>query len=342
MRDDDYLWNPDAAPDAEIAGIEDALRPLRFSPRTAPFAELSIRRMRPWRWAIAAAVAVVLIGGYAYARASTEPWAVRAIAGSATVNDSHLDANIGGQARIAVGEWLETHAGSSAEIAVGRIGRAEFGPGSRVQLVKAGAREHRLALARGSMHARIWAPPRFFLVQTANALAVDLGCVYSLAIDEQGVGQLSVESGEVELVEGIRRARVPAGNVVSVRPGIGPGLPVRRTAPPVFHDAVRAVESSFDDEGALDRVLDLSTPSTSITVWHLLQRVSPENRERVYRRLVAIAPPPQGVRMEAVLELERRPMRLWREKFENEWTTETIPWWKRSWRRWWTFLLTVG
>jgi hypothetical protein len=211
-----------------------------------------------------------------------------------------------------------------------------------VQLVRAEAREHRLTLVRGTMHARIWAPPRFFLVQTANALAVDLGCVYSLSIDEQGAGELSVESGEVELIEGTSRALVPAGNVVSVRPGFGPGLPIRKTASPEFRDAVHALESAPDDRTALEDLLSLSTAANSITLWHLLQRVSRDGRERVYLRLVELIPAPEGVHATEMNALDRRALRVWKEYLQDDWTTESVPRWKRTWRKAWTFALTFG
>lgn len=342
MQSDDYVWDPKSKGDPGVARIEDALRPLRISRPPMSFDSVPLRRTPRWRFVAAAAVVAMLVGGYTIARLTTDPWSVRAITGSATVAQARVDASTRGNARISEGEWLETGPRSRAEMNVGRIGRAEFGPGSRVQLVRAEAREHRLSLAKGTMHARIWAPPRFFLVQTANALAVDLGCVYTLAVDDRGVGELMVESGEVEVIEGTRRALVPAGNLVSMKRGIGPGLPVRRSSSEEYRNAVNAVESSLNDSTALGRLLALSTSENSITLFHLLERVSADNRPRVYDRLVELVRSPVAVERSGVLALDRKALRLWKETLESDWTTETVPWWKRSWRRAWTFLLTVG
>jgi hypothetical protein len=153
---DDYLWNPSAHQDPEVRRIEDALRPLRPVRPALSFDKVLLRRPLRGLWAAAAAVAL-LAGGYAVARARVDPWNVRALSGSATVASARLDADAGIEARIGEGDWLETDAHSRAQMNVGGIGRAEFGPGSRVQVVRAGVREHRLALARGTMHARIWA-----------------------------------------------------------------------------------------------------------------------------------------------------------------------------------------
>jgi hypothetical protein len=339
---DDYLWNPSAHLDPEVRRIEDALRPLRIAQPALSFEKVLIRQPLRGLWAAAAAV-VLLAGGYAVARARVEPWNVRALSGAATVASARVDATVGIEARIGEGEWLETDAHSRAQMNVGGIGRAEFGPGSRVQVVRAGVREHRLALARGTMHARIWAPPRFFLVQTASALAVDLGCVYTLTVDSAGYGELSVQSGQVELVEGTRRAFVPAGNVVSFRPDLGPGLPSPERSPPAFREAVLQLERDLGNAADVARVLDRSTVDETITLWHLLQRVEPSQRGTVLDRLIMLAgATPEGVTRGSAMALEARALTAWRELLDDRWSTETVAWWKRAWRRAWTFLLTVG
>ena len=38
-----------------------------------------------------------------------------------------------------------------------------------------------------------------------------------------------------------------------------------------------------------------------MTLWHLLTRGTPEERARVYDRLAALAPPPEGVTREQIL-----------------------------------------
>jgi hypothetical protein len=232
-------------------------------------------------------------------------------------------------------EWVETGEGASARIKVGRIGRADLGPGSRARLVRAEGTEHRMAMERGTLHARIWAPPRFFLVETPSALAIDLGCIYSLTLDERGAGLLRVESGEVELVEGNRRSVVLAGNEATLTPGTGPGLPYPVRAGPAFRQALRRYEAN-ENGRTLHELLAASDSGTTITLWHLLQRVAPGDRLRVYTRLTQLASAPEGVSAQAALALERGAMQRWRRSLERSWTTETVPFWKRAWRRTWS------
>ena len=78
-------------------------------------------------------------------------------------------------------------------------------PNSRLRLAGVGATDHRLELARGTMNAFIWAPPRLFFVDTPSATAVDLGCAYTLTVDDLGNGELHVMTGYVALADGSRK-----------------------------------------------------------------------------------------------------------------------------------------
>ena len=54
-----------------------------------------------------------------------------------------------------------------------------------------------MSLSKGAIHARIWAPPKQFFVNTPSATAVDLGCEYTLQVDEDGGGLIRVTLGWV-------------------------------------------------------------------------------------------------------------------------------------------------
>ena len=345
MSDDDYLWDPTATPDPEIARLENALRPASYVP--APFVgdalfegQMARHRGQRSRWrlvAVAAGLILTVVTARAVSRRMVEPWTVTALSGQPALEGAPIDA----KSRLTPGMSLRTNAEAEAQINVGRIGKAEIGPNSHVRLIRAEGTEHRLALEEGTMHARIWAPPRFFLVETPSALAIDLGCVYSLRVAADGSGLLRVESGQVELVEGTRRALVLAGNAASLRPGRGPGLPYPVDASPAFLAALTAYEQDANDS-SLDSLLAIADRRTTITLWHLLSRVDRSDRERVLSRLSVVAPLPVGVTTGAVLRLERRALERWKDGLEASWTTESVPRWKRAWRRTWTFIMTVG
>ena len=89
---------------------------------------------------------------------------------------------------LAVGGWLETGKDERATFDVANIGQVTVEPNTRLRLLDTRAGAHRLELARGTMHATIWAPPNQFFVETPSTLAVDLGCAYTLTVDDDGAG----------------------------------------------------------------------------------------------------------------------------------------------------------
>jgi hypothetical protein len=180
------------------------------------------------------------------------------------------------------------------------------------------------------MHASIDAPPRYFLVQTASALAVDLGCVYTLTADERGNGTLTVEEGEVELQLGDVRVAVLAGNTASLRNGSGPGLPFPVRASDALRRAVATYDADPASAAAIDGVLAAADARSTITLWHLLQRAEPAARERVYARLAAMAPPPATATRERVIRGNSYALQRWRTDLQPSWAVEP-PVWRRVW-----------
>lgn len=329
---DDYLWDPAAAPDPEVQRLEALLRPKAYRPE--PLREVAwpratrTPRTRVMRWSAIAAGTLLVAGGlYAARRATVHPWQVTAVMGAPAVRGPDGSVTSGVLSPYGV---VETDARSGAALTVGRIGRVELGPDSRLTLVSVGATEHRLVLERGTMHADIDAPPRYFLVQTPSALAVDLGCVYTLRTDELGNGRLVVEEGEVELVSGAVTVAVLAGNTASLRNGVGPGLPYPVRASEALVRAVAAYEADPSSPATLERLLAAADSGSTITLWHLLQRADSAQRERVFARLAAIAPPPASVTRERVVRGESGALQRWRTELQRNWATEP-PLWRRVW-----------
>lgn len=287
------------------------------------------------RRAFAAAFATVLLalvagGAWLYLRAPLPGWDVARVEGSPLIASGRF----GERGRLGVGEWLETDAASRAEIAVANIGQVEVEPNTRVRLVETRVTEHRLELARGTLHARIWAPPRLFFVNTPSAVAADLGCAYTLEVDDAGRGLLHVTSGYVALETDARESIVPAGAACLTKPGAGPGTPFFEDAPEAFVESLARLDFE-GDRGSLDAVLAGARERDTLTLWHLLSRVGVDDRARVYERLAALAPPPAGVTREGVVGLDRPMLDAWKTVLEGNWLGETTPAVRRVWRGLW-------
>lgn len=333
-RDDEYLWDRGGPEDADVARLEALLTPLRHGGPLPPLPERAVppATMRQAQvharvsWMVggtlAAAAAVLLgLGLWVASGALRGGWDVIATAGHPVVDGVSL----AGEGRLRRGGSLVTDERSRARIHVGRIGQVDVEPGSRVALVAAGAREHRLSLDLGTIHARIWAPPRFFFVNTPSAEAIDLGCAFTLRVDERGTGLLHVTHGWVQFAYDGREAFIPQGAVGATRPGFGPGTPRYADAPGVFASALELLDfGDVKDSGraaAFEQVMSSARPRDALTLWHLLSRGTAEERARVYDRLVSLAPPPARATREAVLAGDRRALMAWWDSLDLEGTS---------------------
>lgn len=294
----DYLWDPSAEPDPEVQRLEATLRPLRKLPPPPPLAG----RRAVWPGLAAAAAVLLALGSLPLGIATPTGW-----------NVVWLDGAGAEAARLPVGGALET-GDRHARLEVGRIGQVRLEPATRVSLVDAGRRLHRLALEHGTLHATIWAPPGQFVVDTRAALAVDLGCAYTLQVARDGTGLLRVETGWVGIDHRGTRALVPAGALCRTRPGTGPGTPRFETATPAFAAALDALDSSPTGEEArraLRQVLAEARPRDALSLWHLLSRLPEGPRGTVHDALAAVVPPPPGVTREGISRGEGPMLRLW-------------------------------
>jgi hypothetical protein len=302
------------------------------------------RRFKLWqpRW-LAVATVLLLVAGFGlfmiYKREARPFWEVARLDGTPRIGASDID----GKGRLGVGQWLETDSNSRAQIAVGNIGEVEIDPNTRVRLVETKATEHRLELAQGRMSAHIWAPPRLFFVDTPSGVAADLGCAYTLEVDDKGASLLHVTSGWVALQLKDRESMVPAGAACATRPGIGPGTPYFEDASELFRstltkldfDSVAATNPATESKSkALDILLAEARVRDTLTLWHLLARVEGADRAKLYDGMAALVPPPAGVTRAGVLNLNELDLQLWKETMERSWSGESGL--RKAWIKVWT------
>ena len=280
----------------------------------APVRVVSWRR----RIAIAAAVVVVFSIGVLliYNGRKATGWQVTRLQGAPRIGSE----TISSRGSLGIGQWLETDGNSRAQIAVGSIGNVEIDPNTRVRLIATQPTEHRLELERGKMSARIWAPPRLFFVDTPSAVAADLGCEYTLEVNDKGAGRLSVTSGWVALQTKERESIVPAGASCETELGKGPGTPYFDDSTPEFKNALRDVDKApGSGTAALVLLLSQSRPRDTLTLYHLLPRVNEEDRVHVYEKMAGLVAPPDGVTREGVVKLDQKMLQQWRNSLETLW-----------------------
>jgi ferric-dicitrate binding protein FerR (iron transport regulator) len=203
--------------------------------------------------------------------------------------------------------WLETKPNESATVKIADIGQVTVDPGSRVRLLNTGPAQHRLELTRGTLHARVTAPPRLFVVETPTASAIDLGCAYRLKVTDEG-SELTVESGMVSLAGKGREVTVLEGMRAISSASRAPTTPVAIDASPAFIEAV----ARFDRDGTgVDQLIVLARPADAATLWHLLPVVPPDRRASVFGLLRSMVRAPETVTVENSADATAPGMQKW-------------------------------
>jgi len=300
---DDYLWDGSGPEDKDVARLQALLAPLAYT-------EVKPRRsLRRW-WLSGALVAAAAIAAVALwpraSRCDGEGFRFTGVGGAVACGSRELASGV-----LPVGTTLDTQE-HTAELAIAEIGTAQLGAHTRVRLDRTGAERHQLYLERGTMHAKVKAPPRLFSVTTPSTEVTDLGCEYAIAVDEDGRGTIHVQAGKVELDMQGGIVVAPAGTHAAIHSGRRPGYPVADGTDPVFEAAVADYERGVS--GALDRMLAAATASDAITLINLV--IIEPGRVEVLRRLGEITLAPDGITVDLATR-DAATRSLWREAVVN-------------------------
>ena len=328
-----YLWDGSGKPDPEVHRLESLLAqfshreiPLRLpQPQKAPakpgyFHGLLLQF--PWlpRFAAVAVVLLALIAGgilcFYPTRVSPSGrgWEVARLDGTPQIGTRFITA---GQAaaNLRVGQTLETNGTSRASISQTDLGEIKVEPNSRVRLLQTEDHRKRLQLDIGTIHAMIWAPAGEFVVDTPSAVAVDLGCAYTLQVAADGSGTIRTTLGWVGFHLNGRESFIPAGAMCPTRPKVGPGTPYFEDASEAFRTALAdfdfAAESQDSRAASLANILSQARARDGLTLWHLLSRTDGAERAEVYDRFATLVPPPAGVTRDGILQLDQSMLDLW-------------------------------
>jgi FecR protein len=347
-RSDNYLWDGSGKPDPEVRRLEGLLGKFRHDHPTPVFPEI-VRNRRlpffPWKMQLfpalttaVAALAAIVIVAFLVFRTRPAPtivagWDVSSVEGTPRIGRTTIGGNEG-TTRLRIGQMLETDHQSRVSLHADDIGQIQVDPSTRLRLLSMGSGLKRIALDRGTIHTYIWAPPGQFVVDTPSAVTVDLGCAYTLQVDDSGAEMVRTSMGWVGFKLSGHESFIPAGAACATRPKVGPGTPYFEDASADFRAALARFD--FEDSTAQQRaddeaiVLREARKRDALTLWHLLARVDDRQRVSVYDRLSKLAPPPATVTKEGILRLDQSMLDLW----WNQLGFDDISVWRR-WERSW-------
>ena len=301
MADDQYLWDKSGEPDDDIVQLEQALG--RYA---APPVRRTRRASFGWRWLAMAAAILLGVVIWRNGRPELSAW--------------QLDSG----RVLALGENLVTGSSESAHLSASAVGSLRLDPNSSLRVVRSRPGEQRFLLSSGTLHALIWAPSKSFAVDTPAGTSIDLGCSYTLTVDTEGAGLVTVSTGWVAFQAGRRESFIPAGAACRTRRDRGPSLPYFKDAPPALPAAIGRWEQTQDLSG----ILAAARPRDGLTLWHLLQRTEgPSEKRQVAQRLAALVAGVDAVGLErgdpAAITAAWNALGL-----------GTVDWW-RSWKHPW-------
>lgn len=306
MTNGEYWWDGSGTPDPEIKSLERTLKPLRYR---------STRRVQVGLWqaglALAAALLLVWTAGPSDP-SSSAGLGLKVLAGSPRAGEQTLS----GETFLKEGQWLVTDTQSAVMLRVGEIGQVRVEPRSRLRIVSTSDHLHRLELQEGMIHAAVWAPSRQFVVETPAGSAVDLGCEYTLAVDDRGHAMLCVETGWVSLEHQKRATLVPSGAQCEMRPGIGPGTPYLAGASTDYVEMLRSFDFEPEKAQSVSALIDLASPCDAFSLVYLVGRVEPHERGRIFDRVTELYPPWEGITRAGIVALEAAAVTSWQDQFE--------------------------
>jgi hypothetical protein len=247
-------------------------------------------------------IAGIILGYFYFNQSPAAFWVVENLAGSPIIGNNNLEQ----YGMLEVGGWLETNEESRARIKVGRIGEVDVDPESRVKLIETKPSEHRISLDKGRIHAAIWAPPRLFFVETPSATAVDLGCMYTLEVDEEGSSFLHVTAGWVLFEFGEIESIIPFGASCFTKKGFGPGIPYFEDASDEFKTELSKFSFENGGKNSLQKILKHSREKDALSLWHLLIRTGGEEKNKVYKKLGGFISIPDKVSYEGIMNNDQK------------------------------------
>ena len=181
-----------------------------------------------------------------------------------------------------VGLTLAVDAGSKVVLRLGEdqvfrdLGEVTIEGPSQVRLDASSPELKRLFLHEGLMRARISAnaKQKLFQVGTPAGNAVDLGCIYTMRVDDKTQAtELRVQLGRVAFELAKETLYVWSGARCIIDPARGAGLPVDDAADPNFQRAADSWDRAADaasKSAALAALSRHARPEDAATLWHVV------------------------------------------------------------------------
>ena len=235
-------------------------------------------------------------------------WEVIQLSGQPKVDNSVMDKGDS----FTSGGTIETDASSSVTVAIPEMGRLLIDNSSLVSRTK---NSNEIKVEKGQVRKFEGDASNVLTVLTPLAKFTELykGGAFRLHVDDNGSCKLIVESGWVIVNIKDFDSYVPKNfNCIITRGRYAIPYPSESSQQLI----VLLENFSGINDPSFGTILSLATKKEALSLWHLLQLVSSENRSFGFDKLNELIPVPVGVTKEGILALNKNMLLDWRQEIE--------------------------
>jgi RNA polymerase sigma-70 factor (ECF subfamily) len=207
---------------------------------------------------------------------------------------------------------VETDAASSVTVTIPEMGRLLIDNSSIVSRTK---NKNEIKLDKGQIKKFEGDASDVLIVTTPLAKFTELykGSAFRLGVDDAGTCKLTVESGWVIVNIKEFDSYVPKNFDCLISRGKY-AIPYPSDSSP---DLINLLQNfSGINDPSVGTIMSKMTKKESLSLWHIIQLISTENRSIAFDRLNELIPAPPGVTKEGILALHKSMLLDWRQEIE--------------------------
>ncbi len=251
---------------------------------------------------------VLIIAAYIFITSPSSGWEVISLSGQPKVENSVMDKGDGFSSE----STIETDASSSVTVAIPEMGRFLIDNSSVVSRTK---NSTEVKVEKGQIRKFEGDASDVLTVLTPLAKFTELykGGAFRLHVDENGMCKLTVESGWMIVNIKDFDSYVPKNFGCLITRGKY-AIPYPSDSSPQLISLLENFSGINDP--SVGTILSLMTTKETLSLWHIIQLISTENRSIAFNRLNELIPAPSGVTKEGILALNKTMLLDWRQEIE--------------------------
>lgn len=239
---------------------------------------------------------------------SSSEWEIIQFTGQAKINNENLTKDD----TFTANSTIETGPASSVAVSIPNVGRLLIDASTTITRLE---KEYTLRIESGQIKKIEGNAAEILTLETPLASIKDLykGAAYKLNVIERGISNISVESGWLIVKVKEFDSYVPKNFNCVVSVGHY-AIPYQASSSGQLTNLLENFSGVNDP--SIGTILSLITEKDALSLWHIIQLVSSENRFIVFDRLNEFVQVPSGVTKEGIQALNKDMLLQWRQEIE--------------------------